>query len=126
MVPTRTISGASACQSNVGRGRTSGVSGEHGGEHDQPPGREGREAVHDGLVGDVEDEVREDAEHDDEHEHRHPGDVLGEVHVVDVLVLELLGGRAERDPLEQPEEVAGGEHGADGGDDHVDPEQRRR
>ncbi len=32
-------------------------------------------------------------------------------------------GRAEGRALVEPEQVAGGQHGADGGDDHVEPEQ---
>ena len=46
--------------------------------------------------------------------------------VVDVRVGELRLRLAERDPLEHPQQVAGGEHGADRGDDHERAEQRRR
>ena len=43
----------------------------------------------------------------------------GGIDVVDVRIVgELLGGRAERGALVEPEQVAGGEHGAERGDHH--------
>ena len=56
-------------------------------------------------------------------QHRRPGDVVGDVHVVDVRIRELAPGRAEGNPLEQPQQVAGGEDRADGGDHHERAEQ---
>ncbi len=45
------------------------------------------------------------------------------MHVRDGRLGELLFRRAERRPLEHPQQVAGSEDGADGGDHHVAPEQ---
>ena len=42
-------------------------------------------ALH-GAVGHVEEEAREDAEGEDQQQQRRPGQVLGDVHVVDVGV----------------------------------------
>ena len=78
----------------------------------------------DGAVGEVEDQVGEDPEDQDEDQQRRPSQVLGHVHVVDVGLGELLLGRAEGDPLEHPQQVAGGEDGADGGHRHVGAERR--
>src|SRR5947207_9099924 len=78
-----------------------------------------------GSVGDTEHQARQDAEDHDEDEHRNPGDVLRHVDVVDVALLELGLGHTEGGALEHPQQVAGGEHGADRGDDHVATEQAR-
>ena len=59
-------------------------------------------------------------------EQRRPRDPLRHVDVVDVGVLELGLHLAHRHPLEHPEQVAGGEHGADRGDHHVDAERGER
>src|SRR4051794_28050154 len=84
MVATRMISGASACQSKAGR--VNPTIGLRAASTGSLPGCDRGQASHDTRVGDVEDQVREEAEHDDEDDHRHPGDVVGDVHVVDVDV----------------------------------------
>src|SRR3546814_330373 len=124
IVPTRMISGANAWKSTSGRrngvpcwmselsiGGSLAQRGEHVAHR-----RHGR-------VGHLEDQVRVDAEGEDQTQHREPGDPLGAVQVGDVLAVELGLGGAERGALVEPQQVAGGEDGADGGDHHVDPEE---
>src|SRR4051812_36257115 len=82
----------------------------------------GGDGLH-GTVGDPEHQAGEDAEDDDEDEHRRPGEVLGHVDVVDVTLLELRLGHAEGGALVHPQQVTGGEDGADGRYDHVAAEQ---
>src|SRR4051812_24436437 len=126
--PTRMISGAKAWASNVGgvKARMSGASmGSVAGSRGPADALAHlAERFGDGGGGDVEDQARHEAEHDDQDQDGHPGDPLGGGRVVDVGIVGELGlGSAEGDPLVEPEQVAGGEDGADGGDDHERAEQ---